>query len=498
LVFRGTLRALCYVDGMSQYLRSCGVLLKDFGEHVEQVSTRLRAASTAAAERLGRRVEYLRSSRISKEERAREIAAEESITDGLICVLSCVEPCRTFEIYRNRDARRLELVSRERKCLHLYHFWMHPVLGFMSARIQTWFPFSVQVCVNGREWLARQMAAAGIAFRRADNCFPWMGDWQRAQRLFDAQLRVGWKGLLGEIARQLNPIHSQLFRDFRVGYYWSVYQSEWATDVVFAERAELRRLYPRLLGHAITSLGSPDVLRFLGRRAPARFDGEVLSDLRRREEGVRIKHWAGLNSIKAYDKAYTPQGSVLRVEMTMNCAADFRVYRPKEGEPNGKRQWRSLRKGIADLHRRAQVSQQANERYLNALAAVDDSTRLEELLARLQQPVRANGRPMRALHPFGGDLPLLEAAGRAEFVVAGLRNQDLQRRLFAGPAGNVEERRRRSALVSRKLRLLRAHGLIRKLPRSHRYRLTDFGRQAITAILAARQSAVSDLTQRAA
>ena len=54
--------------------------------------------------------------------------------------------------------KRLELVGEPRKCLHLYHYLIHPLFGFMHLRLQTWFPFSLQVCLNGREWLARQEA----------------------------------------------------------------------------------------------------------------------------------------------------------------------------------------------------------------------------------------------------------------------------------------------------------------------------------------------------
>lgn len=349
------------------------------------------------------------------------------------------------------------------------------------------------------------MDAAGIAYRRQGNCFTQIEDYRRAQELADAQLRVNWAERLDGIAGQLNPIHPELFDKFRVRYYWSVYQSEWATDVVFRERAELQRLYPMLVRHAMNNLGTPDVMRFLGRRVaegspvPARFAGEVISDVRHREEGVRIKHWLNENSVKAYDKAYTSEGSVLRLETTVNNVADFRVYRSAEGDPEGRRNWRPLRKGIADLHRRAEVSQKANERYLEAMAAVDDSTRLEELTRRLERRAFWSGKSVRPLHPFDADdQALLAAIGRGEFVINGLRNRDLQALLFAHPARSESERRRRSAMVSRKLRLLRGHRLLRKVPRSHRYHLTAFGRQAVTAILAAANVPVSHLCQKAA
>lgn len=151
VVFRGTLRMLCFVDGMMGYLSHAGVLLKDFGEHAQALTGRLIEASLATAEQGRRPVDYLQSSRTRKDAYARNIALKDDIQDGLICVLTCVEPCKSYEIYRNRDKKILELKPRMRKCKFLYHYWIDPRFGFMSARIQSWFPFPIQVCINGRE-----------------------------------------------------------------------------------------------------------------------------------------------------------------------------------------------------------------------------------------------------------------------------------------------------------------------------------------------------------
>src|SRR6202047_3569116 len=233
LVFRGTLRSISYAEGMMGYLWAKQVRLTEFGKHVLRVSERLKQACKAKAEALGRPVRYLVSAGESKEEVARGIAARDKIEEGLVCVLSCVETCRTFDVYRNREKRKLELVSRIRKGLFLSQYWMHREFGFVSARIQTWFPFSVQVCLNGREWLARQMDRAGMKYVRRDNCFPWVQDWGRAPRLLDGQLRRNWPKALEPLARGLNPVHAQIFGDFPMNYYWTTYQSEWAIDVVF-------------------------------------------------------------------------------------------------------------------------------------------------------------------------------------------------------------------------------------------------------------------------
>ena len=495
LVFRGTLRRLSFVEGLMSLLWKRQVLLKDFAGYAEAVTEGLKSASLQEARRLDRPEIYLHSSRTNKEEEALRVAERDGIREGLIAVLSCVEPCRTFEIYRCREKKRLELVPRIRKCLHLYHYFIDPTFGLMNARIQTWFPFSIQVCLNGREWLAREMDRAGISYRRRDNCFTWLGDVEAAQRLMDRQLSTDWPQTLDAIRRRLNPAHEDILKDFPTDYYWSVYQSEWASDVMFKDAAALAEIYPALVLHGITTFGSADVMRFLGRRVRCDFAGEIVSDFKDRPEGVRIKHRLGSNSIKLYDK----QGSVLRPETTINDPSDFKVFRPKEGDPTGPLAWRKLRRGVADLHRLAQVSQAANERYLDALASADTSTPLAKLVEQICRPTAWKGKRIRALRPLAeGDSLLLKAVSRGEFKVNGVRNRHLQAILYSQPPSSHQEHRRRSACVSRQLRLLRAHGLIRRLGRSHRYVLTATGQEIIAALLAAERASIEQLRRIAA
>jgi hypothetical protein len=415
LVFRGTLRSIAYPEAMMGYLWANQVLLKDFGAHVEQVSGRLKQAATAEAKALGRPVEYLTSSAVSKEDIARAIAARDGVREGLVCMITCVEPCSSFELYRNRRTRKLELQKRYRKCLFLYRYSVDPEFGFMNARIQTWFPFPVQICLNGREWLGRQMDREKLEYAALDNCFPWLGDWSRAQELMQSQLRIDWAKNLDRVVGQLNPAHEAIFEKYPASYYWTTYQSEWAIDVVFREAAELRRLYPRLVHHEMTTFSSADVIRYLGKRLrldgqiPKTLSGEVVTSLKERQEGVRIKHKVNGNSLKLYDKAFTPAGSVLRAETTIHNVGDLRAYRPKEKDPTRTLAWRKMRSGIADLHRRAEVSRKAAERYLDAFASVDEDTTLAELVQGLEKRTVWHGRSVRPLRALGDDTALLQA-----------------------------------------------------------------------------------------
>jgi len=232
------------------------------------------------------------------------------------------------------------------------------------------------------------------------------------------------------------------------------------------------------------------VLRFLGKRPDGRFRGEAGGDLRRRAEGVRLKHRVNGNSVKVYDK----QGSVLRVETTVNDPRQFKVYRGTEADP-GRKAWRPLRKGVADLHRRAEVSHKANERYLEALAATASPQRLQEVAEPLCRRVRRPQRA-RALNPLSSaDAALLAAVQRGEFALNGFRNRDLRQLLHGDKPGDAAAARRQSAQVTRQIRLLRAHGLVKKVTGTHRYLVTDKGRSSITAILAARQADTAKLAE---
>lgn len=505
LVFRGTLRRLSYVEGLRGYLWERKVLLKEFGAHAQSVTQRVKDAVQTVAHTAQVPIQYLASADTSKEEVARQIARERGVTAGPVCLLTCVEPFFGFDIERNAAKKKLALVSRYRKCLHYYWYEFHPQCGFLNLRLRSWFPFDVQVCLNGREWLARQLDQAGMGYERADNCFTSLEDFGQAQALLDAQLQSDWPTLLTQIAERLFPLREELFGDFCASYYWTTFQSEWATDLLFTDPAVLRRLYPLLLRHGMTTLGSNDVLRFLGRRGlaqgavPGTVRAEVTSDVKSRPEGVRLKHRVNTNSVKIYDKAYTAQRAVLRVESTLNNVSDLKVYRPKEGGADEERTWRPLRKGVADLYRRAQVSQGANERYLEALCSVDDSATLEERVSRVTVPTTWKGKRVRALQPFApADMALLETVSRGEFTFNGLRNRDLRRVLYGEEEGVArEEVRRRAGRVTRQLRLLRAHGVIQKVPKTHRYQLTTAGRETVTAILSARHTPISQLAKAA-
>lgn len=495
ILFQGTLRSISYVEALDRFLSAKSILYKDFGTFAQDCSERIARHAQAVAERVGRPYIYLEKPSVSKEELARKIAQEQGVENGLVCVLYAVEPCQGFDLYRNRQMKRLQLVSRQRKCRFFYFYFIDREFGLMHVRLQSWIPFGVQVCLNGRSFLARQMKREGIPFVQKDNTFTAIADVKRAQALLDRLSKRDWAKTLHRWGDRANPLLERLGFVGPFGYYWSIRQSEVATDVMFRDAQSLAEVYPHLCRHAIEHFHSRDVMRFLSGKTPRILANEVVTHHHERPEGVRIKHTVNGNSVKMYDK----EGSVLRIETTLNNPRMFQVLHGDPAEGGRALTWRKMRKGISDTRQRVEASLAANGRYLQALAVVGEETPSHRILDPVSAPVQKQGRRYRALRPVSPqEAVLFEAILAGEHLLTGFTNRQIQRRIFASEARDDKERLRRSAFISRQLRLLRAHGLIHKVSKRRLYRTTTRGHTVMTTALIFRQTDAALLKRNAA
>jgi hypothetical protein len=501
LVFRGKLVQLYWPQGMHTLLALNQVPRSDFKNYAASVTTQVLAASLVAQAKEQQRFCYLGSSTVCKEEVARTFAAQHPVQEGLVCVLKCIEPCWTFDKAKNA-AGFWEIRCQRGKCAHLYHYYIHPRFGWMYVRLQLWFPFEIQVGINGREWLARQMDQIHLKYERSDNKFLWIEDWQRAQHLLDEQLQTDWVQELNLLQKQVQPLHPRHLGAMRVPYNWTVFQSEWASDVAFQSEAVLQPWVDRWLRQAFLNYDSIDVLRFLGRSERISKQGpEVQSSCGDRFEGKRIKHWLYENSLKLYSHL-----NVLRPEMTINRPERIKVLRRLSNDPKWHATWLPLRRTVADLPVRAELGKAANGRYLEALAALAETRTVQELAEPLTRRVpepkgklAKSSRQVRGLNPLAAeDAALLAALSDPKWMIDGLRNRDVVAALYASEAADASERKRRSAHVTHLLRLLRAHGLLDKIPATHRYQVSPEARKKIQALLAVRNANPDELTAKAA
>ncbi len=389
ILFKGYL-PISWAQGMERFMMRQGLLLKDFKAFVTKHSERIKQHAKAMAEESRRPYIHI-NAKVRKEKEARKIAQQDGIAEGLICIIGAVEACQSFKLAYGKD--RPHLVNATRKCLCLYFYFIHPEWGFMHVRIPTWFPFSIQVYINGHDWLARKMDRHGIPYRKLDNAFLQIEDPQRAQRISNRFAKKNWPRILHAFARRFNPLLKDLLQAME--YYWIVEQAEFATDVMFADPASLKPLYQELLKHASLCFSAEDVLTFLGRKLHGLFEGEVLNEYKKRWPGARVKHRMKENGIKMYDK----HGSVLRIETVINRPYEFKVRRQGRRKGQEVTGWFPMAKGVANLYRYAEVSLAANQRYLAALAAVDDPAKAQQCLQHLGKRVKREGRSYRGFNP---------------------------------------------------------------------------------------------------
>jgi hypothetical protein len=495
--FRGSLRWLATETGMNVFLGSHGILLKDFKAWVMKRTANIRQNCDQQAKDLGIETIYLNSSRIKKEEMARQIAIEKGISEGPICNFSVLETCYAPQIKGNKAKKLLELKMVSTKCVHLYHYFNHAEYGFGHIRLQTWAPYNIFICLNGRHWLERQLQKADIAYHKDGNCFPWIEDIQAAQKLFDKQLESNWNKVLTGLVRQMCPGLDKAIYPARPDYYWSADDTEWATDIMFKSVSDLNSLYPHLLYHGIKTSDSASVMRYFGRRDNrGGLPKELVSDYRRRYEGIRIKHWKNRNSIKMYNKS----GSILRIETTITNNRDFKVYRHPDDDTNRPASWQKMRKGVSDLHRRCEISDKCNTRYGDALAAGQVEEKLKEIASAACNKVKKKGKRYRGLNPWQEeDYKLLTFLSKGEHAIVGFRNKDLRSWLY--PESKQlpkDEQKKYSGRTTRRIKLLRAHGLVKKVARENRYILTAKGQKFACALMTASTVDIKGLTSIAA
>jgi hypothetical protein len=461
---------------------------KDFLPFVEKHSENLVEHARQAACKADVPYQFIQGQHC-KEKIVRDLLRAKPHDDGLVAVLCVMENCRSVKLLH--DQGRPRLAFRRRPLRVLYCYFLDPEFGLIHVRQESGFPFTIQVYVNGHDWLARQMHARKLGFVQTDNAFTQLDDPAQAQTLADGFSELKWVAILDRWARIVNPLLKEPWLGER-SYRWVVDQAEFSTDVLFDRRESLQAIFPSLLEHALLNFSAADVLGFLGRRLHPRFDGEVLTDLKtERLAGARVKHRVKGNWLKMYDKF----GVVLRIETVINQPREFKVRRRRRRHGKRVMLWCPMNKGVCNLRQSHAIARASNERYLDALAqAVLPDGKVgasAQTVDRIHKPVRFQGRRRRALNVLSpAEQQLFLAVLRGDHRLRGFRTADVLAHLYPKPARSPAERRRRACAVSRKLQLLRAHGLIRRVPRSYRYLITEKGESVMNAAIYIRHKAM--------
>ncbi len=455
----------CFVDYILKVRRShfMNVLAPQYSDQLVEHAKQLAAAA-------GRTYLY-RCGSFRKDQWAEQLLREQRIEQGLVGVLCTLETCNSFQLVPGEGRPRF--ISKPRQQRVLYYYFLDRQLGLIHVRLQTWAPFTLQVYVNGHEWLAQQLVRLGIGFVQQHNAFTQLDDPVKAQRQADRFAKLNWPVILNRYAHQVNPLLHQVLGHYRVR--WFVDQAEFATDLLFTSPSALTGLYQKLLQFATVTFTPKDILGFLGRKWDRRFDGDVETQVRTdRVLGTRIKHRMTKNWLKMYDKF----GRILRVETVINRPQEFSVYRTRFHRDGSTSQgYFPMNKDTANLIYYQQQALACNQRYLDALAVVDDPAPAYQELRQLTEPKVVASRSLAGFNPARReDVRLFAAVLDGDHIARGFRNKDIRAALFR----DDQPSSRNSAAVGRLLKRLHVRHLVAKIPRTRRWRVTASGRHLLS------------------
>lgn len=474
VIVQGTLPVFCYADGMTAYLSKRRIRIFDFTQFAKPLTDAIKANAEEVAAANGLTIDYVRKKDFRKEDRVKEVLRRRGAHPGLVWIFSALEPCTTYQPWRDKKSGRTYLRPDDGKCLHYYFYFIDAELGLCYVRVPTWCPFRLQFYCNGHNWLARQLERKQIDCTLLDNAFSAIADWEAAQQISDSWNPSELHRRLDEFAERYCPI----VRQIEESYHWSVDEAEYATDIVFRHQADLQAIYGNLIRTAIHTVKPDDIATFLGKKLNGNCQHEMGNRYNVRIEGTRVRHSMGMASIKMYDKF----GQILRIETTAKDVSFFKHYREVE-QRNGVSvmKFAPVKKTIYSLGPLRELMGAANRRYLEFLSAIDDPSGGVDKLNRISRTVHEGARSYRGFNFFDqDDEALFVALARGEFNISGLQNKTLRKRF---PQYT-------SAQISRTLRRLRVHGLIKKARHCYKYYLTGLGKKVVALGLKLKQAVI--------
>jgi hypothetical protein len=471
IVITGTIPGVCFAEGMTGYLYQQGIRIFDYPKWADGLREEIRANAEKIASQNGLEIEFIRKNTFRKEDRIKKILDKRGGAPGMVHIFSAMESCASYKPWHDKQTHKTFLKPDSGKCLHYYFYFIVEQLGLCYLRVPTWAPFRLQFYCNGHNVLASQLRRRGISFTLLDNAFIEMEEWGKAQNLADTFSPERLHRYLDRIAKQLCPI----IRHFPSQYHWSLMQVEYATDIVFHRQRDLSSLYEELVRTAIHSVKPEQVATFFGRPLHGLFQDELGNDFHTRVEGTRIKHHMGKVAIKMYDKF----ALILRIETTANDVSFFKHHRSVEHRDQTRQmQLAPVKKSIYSLPALIGIMSAVNSRYLQFISAIEDPTFSLRQLEKISRPASDTQRTYRGFNLFHGeDLELFRAINRGEFNIHGFQNRDLQKYLDSQSPQQI----------SRIIKRLRKHGLIKKVARTYRYYLTSLGRRVTLTALKLRE-----------
>ena len=482
VIIKGYSFQLSNVKQMGYFLSHNNVLLKDFGDYAENITKSLCEHIENIAKDNNRPYVYIPTADEDKGSLARKLLEENPIDEGLVCVLSDVEVCSTMNVVKNGQEKKLELKWAKRRCKYYYLYYLDKDFGWMHIKIQSWFPFMVQIYINGHEWLKQQLIKENIKFEMYNNSFSYIEDISKAQEIADKIVNSKISDKFDSMIKEINNFLPTIEETFSYGYFWCLAECEYSTDIIHDSRESVDEYFKSLVENAFYTFKCDDEMSFFGRKLKDtgfQFEGEITRDLRKRNQGFRLKHKMKSNQIKMYDKGYC-----IRIETTINDPHEFKILKDVDKiinheEKITQKKWLPMGKSIANMYRYGELSKAINMRYINALPIPTEKEIAIKKLESISNKIEINGKVYTGFNLFNkDDIRLFNILADAGLIINGFTNKILRARYFKDEedCNSTKIRNKTTRLISK----LRKHGIIKKVGSASKYYVTENGRKVIS------------------
>ena len=466
VIIRGTPGIFAYADGMSSFFYTHNYRIFDYSNIFKPVTDDIISNIKLMAEQNGVEIEYVRKAgSFRKEDKVAKELEKRGSKPGLVHIFSQLELCNTYDPWHDKQTHKTYFKAAQTKRLVYYIYFVDKTLGLCYIKVPTVAPFGLMFYFNGHNLLENKLISTNIEYSKHDNAFISIDDFDAAQKLSDEIDVKSIHKILDGCANRWCPIP----KEWGVSYQWSLAEVEYSLDIIFKDPETLKPLYNNIIETAMHTITPENIANFLGKRFSLQFEGEAGSRYNKRILGTRIKHQLGDSSVKIYDKF----GSILRIEVTSNNVSEMRVFRPvqkRDGTTVSK--MAPVKKSIYSLFDLINLFKKACYRYLETISSFDDPTDGLKKLNKAVEPIIENNRNYKGFNFFSkDDKAILLAVANPKFNIDGMRNKHLRELLPDKTQGQI----------SRLFKRLRVHCLIEIVRGTLKYRLTNLGKQVISA-----------------
>lgn len=465
VIISGSLTKWGYAESMNYYIHEHNIKVKDFPMFGKQMNDSLRQNVESIAVNNNISIEHIRSPlHFNKEEHIQKILLERGEKEGLIKIYTSMEICDCYRPTFDKIKNRAFLKSGTSKCLYYYIYFIDKSFGLCFLRIPTWIPFRVQFYFNGHNYLANKLRERNINYSMSDNAFNFIDNYNIAQELSSSIKADDIHKSFDGIIKKYIPFLEQSGQTYR----WTLSQVEYSTDVIFKNTNDLLLIYDQLVHNCIHSVKPDNIATFFSRKLAAHYQQEVGNKYNKQIQGTRIKHLMGVNSIKMYNK----DKNILRIETTVNDVTEFKIYRQVNTiDHRSVQRLAPMKKSIYSLYELCKCCLAANSRYLDFIASFEDNSSGIKNLDTVSQKITDHDRSYRGFNFFEPvDAQILLALESGEFNINGFRNKSLRKKLSDSLSASA---------VSRILKRLLLHGIIKKVKNTYKYYLTKSGKRIL-------------------